>query len=144
MQLKGEAGFNLGALVGADFNILNDMIGDPGDPVRFYAEGGKPGALARLDELEGFLNDREAAIRDQYSSYASNPLLERYYNTPAPAAPRQGGFLLRPGAPGAPPPSPQAQATGSRANPPPYATAEERELWSEMTPEEKAAVWAGE
>lgn len=146
MQLKGEAGFNLGALVGADFNLLNDMIGDPGDPVKFYAEGGKAGALEKLKQIEQFLNDREMAIRDQYSPYASNPLLERYYSAPtAPPPPGQGAFLvLRPGARGAPPPSPQARAGGSQANPPPYATAEEREYWSDMTPEEKAAVWAGE
>lgn len=106
-----------------------------------------------LSQAQSILLNAETAyqgVQSEYGDYAriSNiPSELIFQGMPAaqtPAAPRQGAFLLRPGALGAPPPSPQARAGGSQANPPPYATAEEREYWSDMTPEEKAAVWAGE
>ena len=106
-----------------------------------------------LSQAQSILLNAETAyqgVQSEYGDYARSSNIPSeliFQGLPAaqtPATPRQGGFLLRPGAHGAPPPSPQARATGSRANPPPYATAEERELWSDMTPEEKAAVWAGE
>jgi hypothetical protein len=113
MQLKGPAGLDLGALVGPDFAILNDMIGEPGRVDKFYAKGGKEGARAKLDAIEQLLNDREAALRDEYSIYANTPELKRFYQPRQSAsAQSQRGFILRSGEPGAPPPSPQATVSG--------------------------------
>jgi len=103
-----------------------------------------------LSQAQSILLNAETAyqgVQSEYGDYArisnipSGLIFQGMPAAQTPAAPRQGAFLLRPGVPGAPPPSPQARATGSRTNPPPDATAEERELWSVMTAEEKAAVW---
>ena len=132
--------------------------GNVSDYVRNAYNKALRGTLLNENQRSDFLNqarlnlataaDAYQNIRNEYTSYANQigvPVeLVLGSTPPPPPAPRQGAFLLRPGAPGAPPPSPQARATGARANPPPYATAEEREYWSDMTPEEKAAVWAGE
>lgn len=113
MQLKGEAALNLGALIGADFTVLYNMIGEPGNPGKFYAEGGRDGALAKLDEIGRFFTDREQALKEQYAPYAADPRIATYYKA-TPAAPRQGAFLLRPGAPGAPPQVPPSSSPGKR------------------------------
>jgi hypothetical protein len=103
-----------------------------------------------LSQAESILLNAETSYQTaqaEYADYArlsgvpTELLFGEQVRTPVPTQAQRGGMLLRPGVPGAPPPSPQARATGSRTNPPPYATAEERELWSVMTAEEKAAVW---
>lgn len=95
MQLKGTAGLDLGALVGPDFRILNDMIGDPEDPLAFYAQGGKQGAQEKLDQIALLIDDKVTAFKEQYAPYAALPELARFYE-PAlkPLAP--GAGVLRP------------------------------------------------
>lgn len=79
LRMKGPAAFDLGALVGADFNILNDTIGEPGNIRQLLTQGGKDGMLARLDQVETFLKSSGAGLRQQYSAYANHPALQQYY-----------------------------------------------------------------
>jgi multidrug efflux pump subunit AcrA (membrane-fusion protein) len=116
MQLKGPAALDLGALIGADFNILNDMIGEPGNPAQFFLEGGKKGALAKLDQINVFFADKEASIKEQYAPYANDPSIARYYNAPVtltPATERGSYYPTRSGQAPALPPE-VSQATPAR------------------------------
>lgn len=79
LRMKGPAAFDLGALVGADFNILNDTIGEPGNVGQLLFQGGKEGMLARLEQVESFLKSSGAGLRQQYSAYANHPALQQYY-----------------------------------------------------------------
>lgn len=79
LRMKGPAAFDLGALVGADFNILNDTIGEPGNIRQLLLQGGKEGMLARLDQVETFLRSSGQQLRQTYSPYAQHPALQQYY-----------------------------------------------------------------
>lgn len=69
MEMKGPGALNLGALVGADFGILKDIIGEPGDLSQLVKQGGRKGALSRLDEVDGFINGNRAKLKTSYRQF---------------------------------------------------------------------------
>lgn len=88
-----------------------------------------------LSQAQSILLNAETAyqgVQSEYGDYAriSNiPSELIFQGMPAaqtPAAPRQGAFLLRPGVPGAPPPSPQAPPSSSPGKRPRVISVEEQ------------------
>jgi hypothetical protein len=114
MEIKGPAVFELGALVGADFQILADIIGDPNNFTAFVQKGGVDGAMEQLNQVQNMLTESQQSLAEAYAPYANSPELRDVYAKMRTQTPRSlGGFSpLRPGEPGAPPPFAPRQGTG--------------------------------
>ncbi len=85
IQAKSPAALDLGALVGADFNILNDILGEPGNISQLVRQGGRDGALRRLQPFDQFLTAGADAMRTTYQPWASQ-MPDIYGATPTPDA----------------------------------------------------------
>lgn len=83
IQMKSEGALDLGALVGADFAILNDIVGEPGNLKQIIAQGGREGYLNRLAEVDRFLTSSGATLRRVYEPYKDTPGLEDLYKDAA-------------------------------------------------------------
>lgn len=92
IQMKSEGALDLGALVGADFAILNDIVGEPGNLKQIIAQGGREGYLNRLAEVDRFLTSSGATLRQVYEPYKDTPGLEDLYR-------EEGAPTAKPGAP---------------------------------------------
>jgi hypothetical protein len=114
--------------------------GNVSDYVRNAYNKALKGTLLNENQRADFLNqarlnlataaDAYQNIRNEYTSYANQigvPVdLVLASTSPPPPAPRQGAFLLRPGVPGAPPPSPQAPPSSSPGKRPRVISVEEQ------------------
>jgi hypothetical protein len=88
LQAKSPAALDLGALVGADFEILDNIIGNPNAWQTLIRQGGREGAIARLRPFGGFMAQAERRLRDTYMPYADDPRLADFYSEP-PGLPNQ-------------------------------------------------------
>lgn len=70
--LKGDQFLDLGALVGADFQILGDVVGEPGNIVSTVRSGGRAGLERRLQEVESIVRDGRSAAERQYGDMQSH------------------------------------------------------------------------
>jgi len=87
IQAKSPAALDLGALVGADFNILNDILGEPGNIRQLVQQGGREGAIRRLEPFDQFLDAGADGLRQTYQPWSAQ-MPEFYQETaPAPDAP---------------------------------------------------------
>lgn len=85
IQAKSPAALDLGALVGADFNILNDILGEPGNIRQLVQQGGQPGALRRLEPFDQFLDAGLEGLRQTYQPWSAQ-MPEFYQDAATPAA----------------------------------------------------------
>lgn len=91
IQAKSPAALDLGALVGADFNILNDILGEPGNIRQLVQQGGRDGALRRLEPFDQFLEAGADGLRQTYQPW-SGQMPEFYQEAaPTPDAPAPSG-----------------------------------------------------
>jgi hypothetical protein len=85
IQAKSPAALDLGALVGADFNILNDILGEPGNIRQLVQSGGREGALRRLEPFDQFLDAGAEGLRQTYQPWSAQ-MPEFYQDAATPAA----------------------------------------------------------
>lgn len=90
IQAKSPAALDLGALVGADFAILDDIIGNPDNWRRLVQNGGRDGVVARLEPFGAFMNSSEARLRNTYSDF-SEQFPDLYAPSALPGADMGGG-----------------------------------------------------
>jgi len=81
IQAKSPAALDLGALVGADFAILDDIIGNPQNWRQLVQSGGREGVLQRLRPFDTFMNQGAQRLRGTYQDYADQ--FPEYYQTQA-------------------------------------------------------------
>jgi len=86
MLAKGPAGLDLGALVGADFDILSGILGEPGNWRQFAQSEGEDGILARIDQFNNFAQTGQRRLMAQYSPW-QDQLADVYSAAPASAGP---------------------------------------------------------
>lgn len=85
IQAKSPAALDLGALVGADFNILNDILGEPGNIRQLVQSGGREGALRRLEPFDQFLDAGAEGLRQTYQPWSAQ-MPEFYQDAATPTA----------------------------------------------------------
>jgi hypothetical protein len=113
IQAKSPAALDLGALVGADFAILDDIIGNPQNWRQLVQSGGRDGIIERLSPFDTFMNRGVSRLRGTYQDYAEE--FPEYYQPqtlPREATPS----APTPGQPSAPRP-----VAAPRGGPPPEA-----------------------
>ena len=69
IQAKSPAALDLGALVGADFTLLGNTVGDD-NWATLVRQGGREGALRRLEPFGQFLEQGRGRLRTQYEPWA--------------------------------------------------------------------------
>ena len=88
IQAKSPAALDLGALVGADFTLLGNTVGSD-DWGRLIRQGGREGALQRLEPFRQFLRQSQDRLRTQYEPW-QDQMPEFFAETPQPEIPRGG------------------------------------------------------
>jgi hypothetical protein len=103
IQAKSPAALDLGALVGADFAILDDIIGNPQNWRQLVQSGGREGVMRRLQPFGSFMQQGVRRLQETYAPYEEQMAdvfgEQAALPTAAPAAPSGGDSAWSGGGP---------------------------------------------
>lgn len=122
LALKGPAMLDLGALVGSDFRVLANVIGEPGNLRQLAQSGGRDGILARLEQIESQTGQARARMQRNYGDYREQLPDTMFRDLAAPPPPADDNA------------PPRAQQDTAARQPPPAAISR---LQANPTPQEQ-------